>query len=157
MEVSRHPTIMPSKMFNVTLFLRRGEYPTCPLPVTELRMLQIKCCDFGATEGIGSPEPARWPEKIRVLTENINKISNLQLTLPGLSTCGCPPAPRLAAGLSFKDLVPLSLPALQVLALDVPFCSPTPGNYREAQWVSTWLDFSDRIRSSSDDAIAFTF
>ena len=136
MEVSRHNTIMPSKMFNVALFLRRGTYLTCPLPVTEIRMLQIKSCDFGTKESIGNPESSRWPEKIRVLTQNIKKISNLQLSLPGLWTCGYSPAPRLEAYYSFPDPIPKSLPPLQVLALDIPFCSPTPGNYREAQWVS---------------------
>ena len=157
MEVSHHNTIVPSKMFNVTLFLRRGTYLTCPLPVTEIRMLQIKSCDFGTKESIGNPESSRWPEKIRVLTQNIKKISNLQLSLPGLWTCGYSPAPRLEAYYSFPDPIPKSLPPLQVLALDIPFCSPTPGNYREAQWVSDLVDWPGSLSSSSKNADAFAF
>jgi hypothetical protein len=51
-------------------------------------------------------------------------------------TCGCSHTPRMPAWKCLTDPVPEHFPTLEVLDLYVPFCLPTPGFYREAQWVS---------------------
>jgi hypothetical protein len=74
--------------------------------------------------------------KVKAIATNVKRITNLQLKVPGMHTCGCSHSPRMPAWKCLADPVPEHFPPLVVLDLYVPFCTPTPGFFREAHWVS---------------------
>lgn len=85
----------------------------------------------GSSDGLWN-----FASKVKAIAANVKKITNFQLKVPGMHTCGCSHSPRMPAWKCLADPVPEHFPPLVVLDLYVPFCTPTPGFFREAHWVS---------------------
>lgn len=130
---------LSTSLERIDMHITGVQIPTS-LPIAHLKKLHIACPGFQRKEE-DHPDNLEtvmmWDAFIKKLCRNLQSLSTLQLTLPGLSTCGC--THKDTGLIGFRDLL-LDFPCpLKALRLNVPTCCIDPGSIREAQWVSRQL------------------
>jgi hypothetical protein len=123
---------LPTSLERIDMHITGVQTPTS-LPIAHLKKLHIACPGFQRKEE-DHPDNLEtvlmWDRFIKKLCRNLQSLSTLQLTLPGLSTCGC--THKDTGLIGFRDLL-LDFPCpLKALRLNVPTCCIDPGSIREA-------------------------
>jgi hypothetical protein len=135
MTYSSHPC--PASLHDLSMRLLSGTRMPAPIEAMGLKKLRLSLDHSAHLEGTGSLEAARYREKLGALLRNTKKLDKLELQLPGLPAAPPLPVEDVPPHLWTNDPLPAALRTVEVLELDVPFCTVEDGSPREAAWVRT--------------------